>query len=279
MILRLQVLVLALALAVSAAGPAPAQSREETLADVRQQLSVLYVEMQRLKRELSTTGGAQSGLTGGTALQRIDAIEEQLQRLTDKTEELQHRIDKVVSDGTNRIGDLEFRLCELETDCDPSKLGDTPTLGGKVDSPLPVANTPPPDTAGGAELAVGERDDFDRAKAALDAGDYEDAAQKFQNYTDTYPGGALSGDAHFFRGQALSQLGQTTDAARAYLQSFSGAPNGDHAPDALYNLGMALQELGQTREACVTLGEVGARFPGLPVAAKAQDAISTIGCN
>ena len=38
------------------AGPAAAQSRQETLADIRQQLTVLYVAVQQLKRELSTTG-------------------------------------------------------------------------------------------------------------------------------------------------------------------------------------------------------------------------------
>ena len=38
--------------------PAVAQDRAQTLADIRQELTVLYVEMQRLKRELSTTGGA-----------------------------------------------------------------------------------------------------------------------------------------------------------------------------------------------------------------------------
>ena len=34
-----------------------AQNRDETLADIRQEMSVLYVELQKLKRELSTTGG------------------------------------------------------------------------------------------------------------------------------------------------------------------------------------------------------------------------------
>ncbi|MEO0761253.1 MAG: tol-pal system protein, partial [Pseudomonadota bacterium] len=32
----------------------------ETLADIRQEMTVLYVEVQRLRRELSTTGGASS---------------------------------------------------------------------------------------------------------------------------------------------------------------------------------------------------------------------------
>ena len=37
-----------------------------------------------------------------------------MQRLTSKSEELENRINRIVSDGTTRIGDLEFRLVELE---------------------------------------------------------------------------------------------------------------------------------------------------------------------
>ncbi len=111
-----------------------AQDRDETLADIRQELSVLYVEIQKLKRELSTTAGASSGGSGGTFLDRISAIEAELQSVTAKTEELELRINRVVQDGTNRIGDLEFRLVELEGG-DVSQLGETTTLGGDVTDP------------------------------------------------------------------------------------------------------------------------------------------------
>ena len=43
--------------------PAFAQN-EETLADIRQQLTALYVDVQRLRRELSTTGGLNAGTIG-----------------------------------------------------------------------------------------------------------------------------------------------------------------------------------------------------------------------
>ena len=55
--------------------------QDETLADIRQQLTVLYVDVQRLKRELSTTGGLNSGVAGATPLDRLNAIEAELQRL------------------------------------------------------------------------------------------------------------------------------------------------------------------------------------------------------
>ncbi len=269
---------LALGLTLILAAPAAAQGREETLADIRQQLTVLWVEVQNLKRELSTTGAPQTGLGGGSVLDRANAAEAELSRLTAKTEELENRINRLVTDGTNRIGDLEFRLCELEAGCDIGALGDTPTLGG---GPAPSAGggvVAPPAQSGGGALAVGEQTDFDRAKAAFDAGDYVGATGLFQSFTQTYTAGPLNSQAHYWRGEALARQGDIAGAARAFLDSFSGAPTGEVAPQALFRLGQSLGELGQTQEACVTLAEVGTRFPGAPAAAEAASARQAFGC-
>ncbi|NNF24706.1 MAG: tol-pal system protein YbgF [Rhodobacteraceae bacterium] len=269
-----------IALLAASSGAALAQTREETLADIRQELSMLFVEVQRLKRELSTTGSPSLNLSGTSALDRINAIEAELQRLTANSERLENRIDRIVADGTNRIGDLEFRLVELEGG-DLSQLGETTTLGG--DAGLPVAAAPAPAPAvpqndGGAQLAVGEQSDFDRAKGAFDEGAFEDAVIQFATFTETYIGGPLTGQAHFWRGEALSKLGDARAAARAYLASFSGDPDGVVAPDALLQLGRALDKLGQFDESCVMLDEVGVRFPGSAAAQEAQTEARSMGC-
>lgn len=269
-------LIFALVLALPAPA-APAQDRTETLADIRQELSVLWVDIQRLRRELSTTG-APGGTAGGSTLERVDAIESALRRLTNATEDLQIRVDRIVTDGTNRIGDLEFRLCELEEDCDIGQLGDTPTLGGGATA-VATATLPATSGANGPRLAEAEQSDFDRAMAAYEAGDYAGAAQGFQAYTDTYPGGALSAEAHFWRGEAEAAQGAWNRAARAYLASFSGAPDAPRAPESLYRLGTSLNELGQRDEACLTLGEVEVRYPASPIVLDARAAMTRIGCN
>ena len=280
-----------------AAMPAAAQDRAATLADIRQELTVLYVEIQKLKRELSTTGGASSNLSGTNTLDRVNQMEAELQRLTAATEQLTNRVDSIVADGTNRIGDLEFRLCELESACDIASLGDTPTLGGgalpAVTAPAPVAQTPAPADGGsaiggiaagsvdtsGMELAVAERDDFERARAAYESGDYQSAADQLQRFTDTYQGGPLTGLAHLMRGEALQKQGMTSSAARAFLESYSGTPNGPTAPTALLKLGLALDGLGQSSEACITLSEVTLRFPSSEASIEAQAARAGMGCS
>ena len=143
MVLRFATLVTAVALALSSGAPVQAQN-QQTLADIRQELSILFVEIQRLKRELSTTGTPGIAVGGATALERMDRIEAELRRLTSKTEEMQLRINRIVTEGTNKIGDLEFRLCELEPACDISKLGDTPQLGGATPADTPPVIAAPP---------------------------------------------------------------------------------------------------------------------------------------
>ena len=132
--------------------------------------------------------------------------------------------------------------------------------------------------AGGAELAVSEQADFDRAREVLATGDFPGAAALFATYAQSYPGGPLIPEAHFLRGQALTSLGDTSNAARAYLEAFSAAPEGPFAPEALLKLGEGLAALGQVPEACVTLGEVGIRYPGHMAATQAAVAMQGLGC-
>ena len=252
----------------------PAVAQDGTLADIRQELSVLYVEILKLQRELTATDG-EAPAVGGDVLQRVDTIESELRRLTANTEQLEFRISRIVSDGTNRIGDLEFRLCELETDCDIASLGRTTSLGGEA--PALPARPEPQD--GQPQMAVGEQADFDRAKSALDRGEFPAAADLFREFNEKYIGSPLAGEAHFLRGEALSGVGETSLAARAYLESFSGFPDGRYAADALFRLGESLAELGQTSEACVTFSQIRVRFPDSPHVAEANAEFVRLGCS
>ncbi len=260
------------------AAPAVAQDRDQTLADIRQDLTVLYVEIQTLKRELSTTGAPQAAALPQGVLDRVNAIESELTRLTAQTEELQLRVDRIVKDGTNRIGDLEFRLCELEANCEIS--GEpTSTLGGEdADVGTAVITPATPSQTDQGELAVGERADFDAASQALADGDYQTAADLFAQFDANYPGSPLAPEANLKRGHALEGLGDTREAARAFLASFTGDSEGAFAPEALFELGAALGRLGQTDQACITLNEVGVRFPSAPAFASATQAMSALGC-
>ncbi len=266
---------------------AAAQDRAQTLADIRQELTVLYVELQRLGTELNTTGGVTVPQGTGSTLDRVNALEAEIVRLTGKIEQLEFRILSLVKDGTNRVGDLEFRLCELEADCDIASLGETPTLGGgelpAVAQPAAPAADPtvldPGAPSGiGGELAVAEQADFDAAMAAFEAGDLGTASELFARFAENYPGGPLTGDAQFMTGEALAQQGRVADAARAYLGAYSAVPPGHYTTLALLKLGAALGELGHLTEACVMFDELLTAFPTAPEVVQAQQARAALGC-
>lgn len=274
----MRVLVFALAVIVGFSPGGLLAQDKQTLADIRQELTVLHVEVQRLRRELSTTGAANVVLTGTSVLERVGAIETALQRLTAQTEQMGHQIDRVVADGTNRVGDLEFRLVELEGG-DVSQLGETTTLGGIPGPTQQTDNTVPDVIAPVEQLAVGEEADFQLATKALADGAYEKAADMFTSFELSYPGSPLSAAANLSRGKALDGLGDTREAARAYLASFTTNATGPVAPESLFELGAALGRLGQLDQACVTLGEVGVRFPAAGAATTARQEMTSLGCS
>ena len=268
---------LVLAVLAGLPGMAGAQDRAATLADIQQQLTVLGTEMQSLRRELATTTSAMGGgSAGASALERLDEMEGELRKLTAKTEELEFRIQKVIEDGTNRIDDLQFRLTELEGG-DVGTLPKTPPLGGEV--PLAAA-APAAKKSSAPQLAVGEQADFDAAKKLAAQGSPADAFAALNQFVDTYPRSPLAAEAQLYRGDALVALGNTSQAGRAYLESYTLAEKKDPAiaSQALYKLGTSLKSLGQTREACITLGQVPAHFPGTAAATAADKALQGMTC-
>ncbi|MFT3690516.1 tol-pal system protein YbgF [Paenirhodobacter sp.] len=274
------------AMALALAAPAFAQDKQ-TLADIRKELGQLSSQLQSLRSELVASGAKGMQAAGGaSALQRMDTMEASISRLTSQTEALQNRIDRVVKDGSNRIGDLEFRVCELEEGCDPGSVGNAP-LGGSGGGDAPksagasslTAPAPNMTNAPKGDLTVNEQTDFDRAKGVLGQGDFRGAADLFATFTQTYPGGPLTPEAGYLRGDALNRAGDVPGAARAWLDAFSADPAGPRAADNLLELGKALGALGQTSEACTTLREVAVRFPGSQAAGKVPGAQSQLACN
>ena len=245
-----------------------AQEKDQSLADIRQDLGVLYIEIQKLKRELSTTQLPSGLQSGDSVLERVNAIELELQRLTGATEQLDHRLKRVVEDGTNRIGDLEFRLIELEGG-DISNLADTTTLGGESE---PQEQTVPIEAP--PELAVGEEADFDLAQSAFDAENYVEAAEMLSRFSQTYPDSPLIAEAHLLRGKAFEAVEDYKASARAYLESY----NALKSPDALQRLSNSLISLGQMETGCQMLSQVELLFPGTSYAAVAQSEMQRLQC-
>ena len=270
-------LLIAILFPVSAFGQSDADP--ETLSEVRTELTQLYAEIEALRAEMAQdTSGNVTAQLGGPAVLRLDQMEQQLRAVTGQVEQLRFRIDQIVADGTRRIGDLEFRLVELEGG-DLSALGDTPTLGGDSVEMASILPAQPEDVEnGGVELAVAEEADFDAATQSLGDGDHANAAILFGQFLSNYPGGPMSARAFYHLGEAQEAMGQHKEAARAYLDSFTTQPSGSYAPQALLRVGLSLSQLGKVENACQTLGEVLVRFPDSGVIDQVRTNQIELGC-
>ncbi len=275
---------LILMMIIPATAFAQAEPDPSSLAEIRSELTQLYAEISALRQDLSQPVGDATNLqSSGPALIRLDAMESQLRILTGNVEQLRFRISQIVEDGTRRIGDLEFRLVELEGG-DISNLGDTPSLGGEVDEPqmasvVPAQPLSNPASDDAPELAVAEQSDFERAAQSLGDGDFANAVIQFGQFLSNYPGGPLSAQAHFHMGEAQEAIGQHKEAARSYLDSFTAQPTGNYAPQALMRVGVTLGTLGRVDKACQTLNEVIARYPDSQVLEATRNNQLQLGCS
>ena len=280
---------LAASAASTPAEDTPTAPDAATLADMRASLDQLSAALQSLRAELRAGGAPAFQAAGGdSAIDRMNAIEVEIARLTARSEELGNRIDRIVADGTNRLGDLEFRLCEMTEGCDLGALT-TPPLGGMPFQPGGLATqasstTPNGDVSRGADAAPGgastaaERAAFDRATETLRAGDAAGAADQFARFAADHAGGPLAIEARWQQGVALEAADDSAGAAAAWLQVFSSDPNGTRSPDALLGLGRLAANAGRTEQACNYLGEVSARFAGTPAATDAEGRRASLTC-
>lgn len=276
--------------ALLAALPLSALAQEPTLADMRASLSALSAELQSLRAELRAGGAPAYQAAGGdSAIDRMNAIEAELARLTARTEELGSRIDRVVSDGTNRLGDIEFRLCEMDEICDLGALTTPPPLGSQASGlSMPFSDAPPPAAVapasrGAAEVpdsaaTAAERAEFARATELLQSGDPQRAAARFAEFADAHAGGPLAIEAMWLQGTALDSAGDDAGAASAWLRVFASDPNGARAPEALLGLARLAAEAGQNDHACGYLDEVAARFAGSAGAEEAARQRGALSC-
>ena len=251
-----------------------AEGNNETLADIRQDLNILYVEVLKLRRELSTTQSASMKTNNeASVLERLDGMEKELRRLTSETENLEFRINSIVSDGTNVVRDLEFRLVELEGG-DVSEIDFATTLGGDLEIPPEknIAENSMP------ELAIGEKADYENGQKALIEERFEDSLILFERFLENYPDSPLSASVIIAKGNAYEGLGETKKAARAYLNSFSLYGESSVAPKALTLLGNTLVSLGQTDAGCQTLAQVLIRFAGSDYSLEAEKMMSELQC-
>lgn len=250
----------------------------------RYQFLQLEKDVKALNAEVARLRGSAGGPTG----QRLNAVEDEIQRLTAQIERLEYAQRQHEAESKKKLEDLEYRIIELEGG-DPSILFQNQdekqgALAPGGAAPLDAAPAP----SGGGSLGVitstatvpgGEQDALDAGIAAIQGRRIEEGKQILSGILSNNPGTPLAPQVQYWLGEARFQAGEYQAAAKSYLDGATinaGAPT---APASLMKLGVTLGLLGKNDVACSTLREVGVRYPQSgEVISRANLEMSRIGC-
>ena len=108
---------------------------------------------------------------------------------------------------------------------------------------------------------------------AINAGNNEEAAQKFTALMTKYPEHKLAGNAQYWLGEAYYAQKDYAKAAVAFGKGLEKYKDGNKGADSLLKLGMSMRELGKKDEACTAFKTLPTEFP------KAEDVTKTKAAN
>ena len=108
-----------------------------------------------------------------------------------------------------------------------------------------------------------EEEIFSTALTLHDSGKSTEAENKFSDFIEKYPNSSLLSSAFYWRAETKARQENWIGAANDYLESFSISPSGENSPKTLFGLGVSLGAIGEKEQACLTLEEVGMRFPDI----------------
>ncbi|MEM9640509.1 MAG: tol-pal system protein YbgF [Pseudomonadota bacterium] len=258
-----------------------------TLAQIRADIDALSAQISGLRSELIAPDPQSTGIVNPAPLQaRVDNTAAEVQRLQAAIEALQLRVEKVVVDGTNRVGDLEFRLTELSGG-DLSAYQDPPALGEGESASDPAAlaalrpvlrdssnlsNVQPtatpsaedalalPQTANGSE-GLGLQTDTGQAAVPAPVPDPAVAQPQTEQ-------------AAFDAAQALYRAGDYRAAEQAFSEFLLQYPGGARAGEAAFYRGESLAATGDWNNAARAYLD---SFSGTPQGTKAAEALYRLG--
>ena len=207
---------------------------------------------------------------GGRVEVRLQALEEQLRRLTGRLEESQHQVT-VLKDRLERMqGDMDVRFKEMSSAAAPAaparpqgNTAATPPRGESTLGTLPQHEADniklqPPGKTGLPGGSAKEQYDY---AFNLVRTDYAQAEVALKEFINKYPNDALTGSAQYWLGETYYVRNDFQQAAVAFLNAYQKFPKGAKAPDSLHKLGLSLASMGKKSDGCVALAKMLKDYP------------------
>ncbi len=217
--------------------------------------------MQRQQYRNKDAGAAQDVV-------KMGEMDENLRDVIGRMDMIEHQI-KTLDEKINLLNkDVDVRIKMIEgKPIESSGLGkDTPKK--KFDAP--VAKDAPASIVGGA---ITKGNDLPEVKTktaeqvyqegldAVNAGKYDEAADKFTVFLTKFPDNKLAPNAQYWLGESYYGKKDYAKAAVAFAKGYEKYKDGNKGADNILKLGMSMQMLGKKEEACTAFVNLPKEFP------------------
>jgi len=102
---------------------------------------------------------------------------------------------------------------------------------------------------------------YEFATSFLKVGDYSTAERAFREFVNTNPEHELAGNAQYWYAETFRIRQLYTDAASAYLEGYQKYPKGEKAPVNLLKLGVSMVQIGEKDQGCKMINGVEKQYP------------------
>ena len=207
-------------------------------------------------------------------LLKLNEIEDQFRKLTNKFEEVNFKLDKLSTRVTKIQSDTQLRFSDLESGTVATTTNNQVTLPGSSkpqdfgSSPgYQMTNLPKQQTVNSIESAqtvISEEpekkesllpdksatEQYEFAVSFMKIGDYETAEVALKEFINKNKDHDLAGNAQYWYGETFRIRQLYSDAATAYLDGYQNYPKSKKAPDNLLKLGITMVQLGEKEQGC-----------------------------
>ena len=217
-------------------------------------------------------------------LARLDAIEQQLARLTAATEvnenalaAMELRMAGSAPAGSAPAGSVSSGTSVSTAPSRPTGVIPVPAdeapveLAAEEETAAPAAAGPTPERVeavqGIAKPATGDEgdDEYVYGFRLWDGGFYPEAQQQLTLFVQRYPDHWRTTYGRNLLGRAFLDAGEPRAAATHFFENYQSDADGARPPDSLLYLAESMIALGDTRRACIALAEFGDTYPALAV--------------
>ncbi len=218
-------------------------------------------------------------------LLKLNDIENQFRKLTNKFEEVNFKLDKLSTRVTKIQSDSQLRFSDLEkgTNIIP-KEKDTVLPGATKPQDFGAApgyqtsNLPKQQSINSIESAKtviteepekkvsllpnkSKEEQYEFAVGFMKIGDYETAEFALREFIDKNKDHDLAGNAQYWYGETFRIRQLYSDAATAYLDGYQNYPKSKKAPENLLKLGITMVQLGEKDQGCKMISGLRKEYP------------------